>query len=93
MLTNVERGNGKKVYQCKFHTKSLRTTGRGCRMQAKDKLGKNMQIEPKKFMLRKNSPNPTSPPTLASSIAIFIYLLVFNAVIIIFPAKTIDHFL
>ena len=62
-------------------------------MQAKEKLGKNMQIEPKKYMLRKNSPNLTSPPALASSIAIFIHLLVFNAVIFIFPAKTIVQFL
>lgn len=62
-------------------------------MQAKEKLGKNKQREPKKYMLRKNPPSPTSPPTLASSIAIFIHLLVFNAVIIIFPAKSIVQFL
>ena len=45
-------------------------------------------------MLRKNSPNPTSLPALASPMAILISnLRVFKAIIIISPAKTIVQFL
>ena len=61
------------------------------------KLGKNKQIEPRKnYMQRKNSPNQPQPlphPALSSPIAILINLHFSNAVITIFPAKTIVQFL
>ena len=45
-------------------------------------------------MQRKKSPSPTSPPAVASPMAILISnLRVFKAIIIIFPTKTIVQFL